>query len=341
MSVWQVDMAGGRRVVAKHQAFHALTAGRTDDLLAVEQKVLDLLAKAGCPVPRVLGVDAETHFLFLEHRGDRTLDEVCQTDAKAGGLLGRRVVSGFCAIESALAEREADIDGCVSPAATRDQVRATAANILDGAADGLQCLLSRCGADRSSANIRITSGFNAASVGELEALLLEIWEGAVSLEASLGSTDYNARNIVVDATGEVSFIEFAKIGWDWPERRLVQYATSLGAGRENGGFVGTLDAAAVQQYARSKTGSEAERAFAFDGHHLLFHLNAAAMLCRALAEPAVERHQALLQAWRRPRQRLGQLARAVATPMSDIPRCCEFRSSFFDAVRETLQGELT
>ena len=60
--------------------------------------------------------------------------------------------------------------------------------------------------------------------------------GAVALalrgEPDVGSLDYNARNVVLDeARGRVTLLDFAATGVDWPERRLVQYATATGGGR--------------------------------------------------------------------------------------------------------------
>ena len=52
---------------------------------------------------------------------------------------------------------------------------------------------------------------------------------ALGGEPDVGSLDYNARNVVLDeARGRVTLVDFAATGVDWPERRLVQYATATG-----------------------------------------------------------------------------------------------------------------
>ena len=328
--VWAVELEGGWRVVAKHQFHGCLTHGRADDLLAVERKVLGVLATAGCPVPRVLAVDPAAQFIFFEHRGDQTLDHVCQqADELRRRRLGQQAIDRFCQIERTLAERREDLLPCVSPAATLPRLRSAAARSAARAQEGLAQMLR-------------LFGMRPAPDEVLSSHLAEISGWLNARDPSLGSTDYNARNIVVDRdTGKLTFIEFAKIGWDWPERRLVQYTTSLGAGNPDGGFAGLLDPHTVRSYAACGAGRVEDRALALDGHHLLFHLNAAAMLCEALEEPELPRHRALLYAWRRPRHRLRQLVRSVGIPLTDGTPCCEFRALFAGSVDTSIRGEHT
>ena len=315
--VWRVDLNGGRRVVAKRQPFAGLTRGRADDLLAVEQRVLTLLKERNCPVPQVVGADPAAGLIFFEHLGDETLDDAVRS-AGPDRLqrLRERLVSGFLRLEQAFADCRRELEQHVSPAASRDRLPAALDQARDGARDGLQGLLRRCG--RAS----------GADLLELEERLDELCSRLAGEEASFGSTDYNARNVVVEPGSDaVSFIEFAKIGWDWPERRLVQYATGLGAGAE-GGFAGLLDRTAAGQYASSAPGDRARRGFALDGHHLLFHLNAAARLCGALDRPGLEPNRALLKAWRQPDLRLRQLCDAISFPLGDDSLATGFRSRF-------------
>ena len=316
--VWRLDLDGGRRVVAKRQPFAGLTRGRADDLLAVEQRVLSLLRERNCPVPRVLGADPSADLVFFEHVGDETLDDAARNSGpERRQLLRERLVSGFLQLEQAFADCRGELEPHVSPAASRDRLPAVLDQVRKGARNGLEGLLRRCGKATGPA------------LREFEEPIDELCARLADEEGeSLGSTDYNARNVVVDSgSGAVSFIEFAKIGWDWPERRLVQYATGLGAGAE-GGFAGLLDRAAAGQYARSAPGNRARRAFALDGHHLLFHLNAAARLCGALDRPGREPHRALLKAWRQSDLRLRQLCAAVAAPLGDDTMTTGFRRRF-------------
>ncbi|MCY3760070.1 MAG: phosphotransferase [Gemmatimonadetes bacterium] len=316
--VWRLDLDGGRRAVAKRQPFAGLTRGRADDLLAVEQRVLYLLRERKCPVPRVIGSDPSAGIIFFEHVGDETLDDAVRCSGRERlQRLRERLVSGFLQLEQAFAECRQELEPHVSPAAPRDRLPAALDQARAGGRNGLHGLLGRWGQASSGSALR-----------ELEERLDELCSRLAGEEPSLGSTDYNARNVVVDpGSGSVSFIEFAKIGWDWPERRLVQYATGLGAGAL-GGFAGLLDRTAAGRYARAAPGDRARRAFALDGHHILFHLNAAARLCGALDRPGPEPHRALLKAWRQPDLRLGQLCAAVAAPLGDDTMTTGLRRQF-------------
>ena len=315
--VWRLDLDGGRRVVAKRQPFAGLARGRADDLLAVEQRVLALLRERNCPVPRVLGSDPSAGIIFFEHVGDETLDDAARSSGPGRRQrLRERLVSGLLRLEQAFADCRRELEPHVSPAASRDRLPAALDRARAGALNGLHGLLERCGRGHGQA------------LRELGELIDGLCSRLAAEEPSLGSTDYNARNVVVDRrSGAVSFIEFAKIGWDWPERRLVQYATGLGAGAE-GGFAGLLDRAAAGRYSSSARGDRARRAFALDGHHLLFHLNAAARLCGALDRPGHEPHRALLKAWRQPDLRLRQLCAAVSTPLGGDTMTTGLRRQF-------------
>ena len=323
--VWDVQMEGGARVVAKHQGFGEYARGRADDLLNVESEVLRLLADERCPVPNLLGTDPDTQFIFFEHRGQPTADDFCQdVDSTQRMELAEKVVQGFCRIEAALFAHQEDLLDLLTSAGTISSLRQRDAASVVQAQDAL-CRLGHL--------------FPAAipGHGNLDELLQAIAGQLSSRRPTLGSMDYNARNIVVDEeTGEPSFIEFAKIGWDWPERRLVQYATSLGAGRDKGEFIEMMSARTVRLYASCVPRDLQGRAFALDGHRILFLLNAAAMLSGAIDDPQKPAHKALLHAWRHPRHRLMQLLGALASPVSDDPLCCKFRACF-----ETDQLRLT
>ena len=129
-------------------------------------------------------------------------------------------------------------------------------------------------------------------------------------------------------TRSLRFIEFSKIGWDWPERRLTQYTTSHGAGRPDGRTVSALTPALTARYAalasETRAASQTEITALLDGHHFIFHLLAAQSLLDALPDP---RHP-LLSRWRNPKARLAQLRQILETPLSADPRTAELRSMF-------------
>lgn len=298
VDVWRINCVDGRCLVAKRQLFGWMTRGRPHDLLAVEQRVFGLLGAAGCPVPDVMGVDNEKQFIFLEHCGDRTLDDVVQEEGERGGEgWSEPLIRGFCSIERCLQEREGELVAHVAPGADRAALAANWGEAGKRAGEGLGYLLEGA----------------PSHLIEARQLLEELVARLGAARPVLGSTDYNARNVVVDPdTRRLSFIEFAKIGWDWSERRLMQYSTSLGGGRGNGCFRSLLDRRSAEFYE-----SQGGAVGALDGHHLVFCLNGVAMLGRALARPDEPTSVRLMGVWRNPWRRLAQLRAMLAEPLSD------------------------
>lgn len=303
--VWRVEDAAGRDVVVKHQLFGRLTRGRAYDLLEVEREVLDMLRAANCPVPACLGVDPDAECIFLQWVGDRLLDDAIQ-DGDPGPTM--QAIRGLCAIERACAQRADRLVPRVVPSASRAALATAWDEAGARAYAGIEQL---CG--------RLQRPLDAGLRPLLEAM--HGWLAA--RPAALGSVDYNARNAVVEPGGtRVYFLEFAKIGWDWTERRLTQYVTSMGSGRPDGRMCSLLDAPAARLYAEVSGRSDGARAL--DYHRIFFLLNSAALLGAALdGEPHA---LALRQHWKRPRARLRQCATMLAEGLSTDPSAAEFRS---------------
>ena len=319
--VWEVVFEGRQKLVAKFQLFGSRTRGLPYDLLEVEQAVLGLLGASACPVPGMLGLDAETCFVFLEHCGTHTLDDLVQERGAAGvRRYTRKAIAGLRRIDGVLAENRGLLEPLVCPAGGVSHLLRAWDRAGLRARRGLEGVLrlhGRCG---------------GPAAARCRSLLDEILQRLAGRGPVLGTTDYNARNIVVDPpAGRLSFIEFAKIGWDWTERRLVQYSASMGAGRPDGSFTSLLDRDAVRQFA-SGARDPGDRALALDGHHIVFHLNAADLLLEALESRRNGRHAGLLQAWRRPRRRLEQIAGALTAALSDVSLTTEFRALFNELV---------
>ena len=303
--VWRVEDADGRKVVVKYQPFGWLTEGTAYDLLEVERDVLGLLHGAGCPVPAVLEIDREAHCIFLEWVGEHTLDEAIQTgDYEAT----QQAIAGLCRIERVLAQHEEQLAARVAPAAGRDALAMAWDEAGARAHAGLEQLLDRLGRPVDSA---------------AQQQLDEMYAYLAARPPVLGSTDYNAHNAVVHAaSGTVRFLEFAKIGWDWTERRLVQYTTSMGSGRSDGRMRSLLDAPAARLYAERSGRSDGAQVL--DYHRIFFLLNGAALLCAALAgEPP---GPALLKRWQRPARRLRQFADMLTQNVSADPVAVAFRA---------------
>lgn len=313
-NVWRVALVDGSFLVAKHHVFAPLAQGEPHDLLAVEQLAHTRLS--GAPVPILYAADRDHDLVFFEWCGDRTLDDVCQEGA--AGAYGRLVVDGFSRIQSIYCAESDDFTPRTFPGCYPQDLRRTWRRTTRSLAGALPRLASRL--TRSADRRRFTA------MSDTLTGLLRFLEQAAPLP---GPTDYHARNIVINpATRSLRFIEFSKIGWDWPERRLTQYTTSHGAGRPDGGTVSVLTPALTGRYSAlaSKYREEPPEQIAalLDGHHFVFHLLAAQSLLDALPDP---RHR-LLDRWRNPEARLEQLRRILSTPLCDDPRTTALRSCF-------------
>lgn len=303
--VWRVEDADGRQVVVKHQLFGRLTRGRAYDLLEVEREVLGILRAANCPVPAVLGVDPDAQCIFLQWVGDRLLDDAIQDGDQATTM---QAIRGLCAIERTCAQWADQLAPRVVPSANR----AALATAWDAA-----------GARALAGFEQLCSRLQRPCDAGVRPLLEAMHGWLAARPAALGSVDYNARNAVVEPRGtRVYFLEFAKIGWDWTERRLTQYTTSMGSGRQDGRMRSLLDAPAARLYA--EVSGHRDGARALDYHRIFFLLNSAALLCAALdGEPHA---LALRQRWKRPYARLRQCAAMLAQGVSADPGATEFRS---------------
>ena len=318
--MWVARTEDGVQVVAKHQIFAPLTRGEPYDLLRVEERVCRMLRDACCPVPRVYGVDPAHSLVFSEWCGELTLDDVCQESSVSGRKVwGARVVEGFCAIQAALRDTTPVLARHAFPGCDREGLletwRETVGGIGSQVGDLVGCL---------------NPGTTSRTLDQVETLWEEIVGALADGPCSLGPTDYNARNIVVDdETEAVWFIELAKLGWDWPERRVVQYTASMGAGRPDGGFRSALDPDGVARYVSLVTGSDNASAGIsgrLDAHHLVFHVLAGLRLLQALLDPSEEAHAQLLRAWHNPPGRLRELHSLLAQPLSGDPVVNELRS---------------
>ncbi|MBM3280216.1 MAG: phosphotransferase [Candidatus Handelsmanbacteria bacterium] len=289
--VWQVALADGRLLVAKHQLWGFLAQGQPWDLLETETEVLRLLGRAGCPVPQVLGSDPQAQFILFSHCGSHTLEEAHQPAYLP------QVIEGLLHIEEVLGGHQDLLRRRVMPQAQPDSLQAHWSRAATRARQGLEWLAGQCGAGPEA----------LAPAREALDLLCAF---LAARPPRLGTTDYNPRNLVVDlGQGQVRFIEFAKLGWDWTERRLVQYTNTV-----RPGFASLLDPDQVERWALRK-GREAARALA--GHHLVFCLNAAAMLGQALDHPG--EHAAWGRAWAPLSPRLRQLVRCLRLSLSPDP----------------------
>jgi hypothetical protein len=297
--VWRIVLTDGRRLVAKRLPLAALVRGRPFDPLVVEPEVLRHLD--GCPVPQVLGVDADGCLIYYGWCGDETLDDVCQLDdPSAHRSSAELVIEGFSLIRSGFERASGELAHRTFPGCGPTDLLAGWDAVRRELDADLPQVSARCGLSDEAA-LRLGTAV-ARLGGEL-----------ADTSPVLGVTDYNARNVVLDREGDqLRFIEFGKIGWDWDERRLVQYSTGMGGGLARGRFRSLLTPDTVG--AASDSIAMAHR---LDGHHLIFHLLAACRLCRAVAETArAGEATECLRFWRDPEARLLQLRAILACPLS-------------------------
>lgn len=290
--VWLIERRGDVPVVVKQQLFGPLTRGTNHSLVAVEELVLGKLAAAGCPVPAVLGTDYQRDLILLEFVGELTLDDWIQAAAPAARrAMAGRLVGAHCAIHRTMALHTPHLRLHTAPGCDVEAL-ATAWRIATSRArEGLQYLL----------------GHEPTLAAEAQRILGRISGQCAAREPSLGTADYNARNVVIHATNAPRFIEFATLGWDWPERRLAQYGLPLGTRHPEGKIASVLDGSAAAVYQRL-----GGNPVALEQHHLVLLLNAVARLGRILAAPHIPENHALLRTWLRPRRRLRQLGNLLA-----------------------------
>ncbi len=282
--------------------------------LQIEAAVLSLLHGNGCHVPRLIWQSEHHHALLLEWCGDSTLDALAQHNEKSRqhltGLL-QTILRELCQIETCFTIHATQL----VPYIFRFNARTTLRDLLESGKKVVGYLSHLSDNSMSTAQTEI---------------LMNAWNGFANrlqnAPMTLGSLDNNARNIVI--RGAVPFfIDFASIGWNWQEMRLVQLFNSIGAflasSSETGSFVSLLDRELVNTYAEwvsthRETCSPTEVAARVDSHHLLFYLSVIDQLLRAVAEPEATENRMLHEAWGDAQRRFqSALTHIIDTNLSD------------------------
>ena len=281
--VWLVHLAHGGGLIAKHQFYGLFTRDEPHDLLRVEFDALRYLRPRGGAVPVAFGIDPGAQIILLEFAGRRTLADVLVTSAPAPARrrLAGRVLRELSHIETQLGISEADWAARAVPGASVENLATSWSRVAAMAVDGLRRLWQDSRDSEPPHDL----------VNQVEQLCRRLGRRS----PRLGVTDYQPANIVVDDDGErVTFLELSKLGWDWTERRAVQYTTSV----DGSGF--SLLNADVVALSPLDGG-------ALDGHHILFQL----LLVRRVLSTGSGDTAGLL--------------RALVTPLSRDPAALEFR----------------
>lgn len=274
----------------------------------IEKFTLSALHNAGCLVPKLIWNSEKDHALLLEWRGERTLDSLAQRNTVVNIQAElHTIIKELCKIESVFAK---NIDP-FEPYIFQFDVKETLQGVLHRGRKTVGYLQQLSKTPLTSSQIE---GLDAAWTSLSNRLL--------DAPITLDSLDYQARNIVIDA-GLPSFIDFASIGWDWQERRFVQYFNSLGSYQDGARFVSLLDRELVESYAEwvvqhREDCSVSHVVARVDGHHLLFYLSVAYKILEATARPEVQENKILVEAWGDLHKRYQQaISLIIDTDLSD------------------------
>lgn len=282
--------------------------------LQIEARVLGLLYDNGCRVPQLVWKSERHHALLLEWCGESTLDALAQRGEKHAQSLTPilfAILEEVCKIETCFTTHAAQL----APYIFRFNAQATLQDLLTRGKKVIGYL--------SHLSDRQMSSFEEGTFSDAWDVFSTRLQNAPT---TLGSLDNNARNIVI-REGSAFFIDFASLGWNWQEMRLVQLLNSIGAflvsPSEIGNFVSLLDREFVNTYAEwvsihRESCSPDEVAVRVDGHHLLFYLSVIDQLLRAVAQPDAPESRMLLEAWGDPQKRFrSAIAHITGTRLSD------------------------
>lgn len=288
-SVYFARLAGGRQLAVKATGGPA-RGSEEASTLETEVAALRGLHALGCAVPEVVAVDEAAGLLATSWGGDETLDQAVSTKG-ASAVDAAVLLRAFFAIETGLDAIRTGLD----PA--RIEAAATA---LRGETERYVEEIRPTVDEIAAASGRAAPATGPALSAVLEQILKGHW--------TFGNKDCNAANIVLGEASPV-FVDFSVIGADWPERRLVGYLTTTGAGSPDGNFNSLLNDDVARRYdALAREFWQAENAGAvLDSHHLLMMLNAIRRLTYALRSPGKADSRKLLAAWPNAAERLDRL----------------------------------
>lgn len=253
----------------------------------IEKFTLSTLHKGGCLVPRIIWESEQHQALLLEWRGDHTLDSLAQSRSVSSLMPElHTILNAFCHIEEVFRKNETQF----KPYVFHFNLKQTLQRLLEQGRKTVGYLqhLSK-------------TPPTASQAAQVDAAWTSLSNHLLDAKPTLGGLDYQARNIVFDDELPY-FIDFASVGRDWQERRLVQYFNSIGASQESANFVALLNRELVDTYTewvvvnREKC-STADIAARVDGHHLLFYLSILHRILQAVAKPETAENQILLDAW--------------------------------------------
>ena len=282
----------------------------------IEKFTLFTLYKGGCLVPRIIWESEQHQALLLEWCGEQTLDSLAQSQLMLVLMpILDTILTELCRLETFFAENAAQF----KPYVFHFEHKQTLQQLL---VQGRKTIGYIEHLNRTS--------LTSSQLARLDAAWISLSNRLIAAQPTLGGLDYQAHNIVID-NGLPYFIDFASIGWDWQERRLVQFLNSIGAHQENANFVSLLNRELVNTYAewvvqhREKCSPE-DIAARVDGHNLLFYLTVTHRLLAAVAKPEISENRILLEAWGDARTRFQRaIALIINSDLSNDPDTTQIR----------------
>ena len=298
---------------------HEITAPVTESGFTpfqIEKFTLATLYKGRCLVPRIIWESEQHQALLLEWRGDHTLDSLAQLESLSNLMPDlHTILSVLCHIEEVFRKNEVQF----RPYLFHFERKHILQHLLEQGRKTIGYLqhLSK-------------TPPTVSQVAQLDTAWDSLSNCLLEAQPTLGGLDCQAHNIVID--GELPyFIDFASVGWDWQERRLVQFFNSIGASQEEANFVSLLNRELVDTYAEwvvqhRESCSVADVAARVDGHHLLFYLSILHRILHAVARPETSESQILLEAWGDARLRFQQaISLIIDTDLSDNVNATQIR----------------
>lgn len=253
----------------------------------IETFALSTLYKEGCRVPQIVWESEKHKTLLLNWCGDETLDSFVQnrSDRDIMPVLHAALIE-LCKIESSIVKNSIQF----KPYIFQFNLKRNLHHLLEQGRRTIGYLghLSET-TPTTTQTVRLDDAWNSMT------------NRLLSAPPTLGGLDYQAHNIVIDNQLPY-FIDFGSIGWDWQERRFVQYFNSIGAYQEGSNFISLLNRELVDTYAEFV--SENRENFSIidvsiwvDGHHLLFYLSIIHRILQAVAKPEQHDSKILVEAW--------------------------------------------
>ena len=203
-NVWRLAVAEKDYILKQHLIAQPIGKSAFTPF-QIEIAVLEILHRAGCRVPKIVWKSEDDLTLLLEGCGEKTLDDLAQeTLADALKPITRNAVREFCRLELAFADCAEVIKPYIYPLG--NPLHHTLDTVLDRGRKTMNYLAWLSGGPMPP---------------DEQAMVNEVW-GDMSnclhdAAATLGSLDYNARNVMIDGD-RPAFIDFASVGWDWGEK---------------------------------------------------------------------------------------------------------------------------